>query len=539
MAFASVSGGSSASAPAAPAPTPTPPPKIPPTLPKGFSLVGPAFQMVSESFAPSQTAALPALSAFHAQRLASSGVRLQDLDSRQLDRLLSRLNGSSILSTSRLGEIARDLREQKVGIGWVADWLAMKFAEVDADLDAHVRAVAQIPDSLLDSKDVGTLRHRPHADVQGGEDEEVFASETDDPDDESTSGHTHNGASPEMPPPRPRGRPRKERPVQPVQPVQPLPIRKVPLRTRVALKAALQKEGLTGWAVRVSRGKGLRNARYRYVREYKSPRGGPSIYRVSLQFSGMRQHIPVPGDYATQFDAALVAAREYRKLCNGDPSMRPGAVESSSDDDDDDHDDHENWGGGGNDGDDDDDNDDDDPGPPPDPAPAPASEPAPASAQAPSTATFGRTNHRAVAAQAARNNDLEAWRARVAAMAARLQAEEEAEEAAEAKASGEAAGPSTAAMGAMDEKAATGEAETVMLDGEPVLCDMQYCRRPVISAPYICEKHTVCVKCVLDAIKDARLHRRANPQCPGCTQPFSARNARKQLRDEGGPSGTQ
>ena len=488
--------------------------------------MGPAFQMVSESFAPPQTAALPALSAFRAQRLASSGVRVQDLDSRQLDRLLSRLNGSSILSTSRLGEIARDLRERKVGMAWVADWLAMKFAEVGADLDAHVRAVAQTPDSLLDSKDVGTLRRRPHEDVQGGEDEEVFASETENPDDGSTSGHTHNGASPEMPPPRPRGRPRKERPVQPVQP---LPIRKVSLRTRVALKTALQKEGLRGWAVRVSRGKGLRNARYRYVREYKSTHGGPSIYRVSLKFSGMRQHIAVPGDYATPFDAALVAAREYRDLCNGDPSMRPGAVESSSDDDDDDDDDdHENWGGGGgNDGDDDDDNDDDDLGPPPDPAPAPASEPAPASARAPSTATFGRTNHRAVAAQVERNNDLEAWRARVAAMAARLQAEEEAEEAAEAGAAkGEASGEAA-------------EAETVMLDGEPVLCDMQYCRRPVISAPRICNIHTVCAKCVRDAIKDATLHRRAGAKCPGCTRLFNSRDARMQLRDEGGPSNTQ
>ena len=131
-----------------------------------------------------------------------------------------------------------------------------------------------------------------------------------------------------------------------------------------------------------------------------------------------------------------------------------------------------------------------------------------------------------MAAQAARNNELEAWKARVAAMAARLQAEEEAEEAAEAEAAkGEASGEAA-------------EAETVMLDGEPVFCDMQYCRRQVISAPRICNIHTVCAKCVRDAIKDATLHRRARAKCPGCTRLFNSRDARMQLRDEGGPSGT-
>jgi hypothetical protein len=118
----------------------------------------------------------------------------------------------------------------------------------------------------------------------------------------------------------------------------------------------------------------------------------------------------------------------------------------------------------------------------------------------------------------------------LAAELARAQSGAEAAEAAE----------TAGAKDASQEKDADGE--RVVLEGKEVVrCDMQYCQRPVDSAPRICNIHTVCFVCIQVAMRDAAAHQWAKAKCPGCTRLFNTRDVRMhmRMRDQGGSSGTQ
>ena len=530
MALAAVSDGGTGAPAAAPAPAPAPA-----RPPRGYHFMAPDFQQTYKAFASeARPSVLSTLSRFHDKRLADGAGGLRDLDDAALNRLLTRLNGGDVAyPTYALGEVMREFRTKQRSASSVMDWLERK---VDAaDLEELVQSV---------------MRERPSRSSDAASSEADADAEADaeaEADDASTSGGTQLASSPDQGSGAEataaasapaasgararRGRPRRRAPARSRACTG-------PLRTRRALNAALRNEGLGGWVVRVRVGEGPQRSRrkvvrYKYVRETRATDGGRPTYQVAIRLPGIRSEIRTGEVFSTMFDAALAVARRYFDLCNGDPERRPGESDSDSDSE---SDDEPGVGGGGG-GDDDDDGDDDDGGGGGGGDEEEEEEEAAAAAAAPSAPLkmLPRKEHvRATVEQEQRMNGRMAWLARVAEMAARYEAQEEAEEAAEAAEAAKAAG----AKDASQEKDADGEC--VVLEGKEVVrCDMQYCQRPVNSAPRICNIHTVCFVCIQMAMTNAAVHQRAKAKCPGCTRLFNTRDVRMHMREQGGPSGAQ